>query len=590
MADNNMYQLVFDKTNEEPFYHKNFQTPTQRFVAWYLRNVHGLREVQVSSCVTDGKNEKFIDAVYTDEAATTVYIIHCEYVRETDMVDSPKVRSVLAQWAQIENLAKLKDVGNEKINQKLVDLSDAILSDYSIVFEFVTTGKLTEAAQRDFAAVRTHITQNKDVSAELVLVDQDELDGRYQRTLNRGPVIIKHVINLPQGKFMPMILGNIRVIVACVPLAECVKLPGIKDGTLFEKNVRQSLGLNNTVNKGIKETVFNDSKHMFFYHNGITANCTRMALKGNQLYVEGISVVNGCQSLSTVLACSDKARYDYEGFILFRFYEIPDDTLCLKISVATNSQSAVKARDLRSNDKKILFMKQAYEERYPHGFFICKRNEQAPANKDWRYIIDVSDLGREIMAWQLKRPNMSYSENLVFDTYFLQVFHKDFPPEDMQALNELMHTVMEKWDIDNPLGLNETLLALSDYAPYHHLFAISACFCMTSGVSENLVPRPSVALAQLKAGVLVENIVAMAGKCLDNAFDTAVHAPQEEGVVFSPQNWIKSKQSLYDIQNAIEEYVGMLSTMSTDTAEISASYTKAFMMAPEQFEERWTTD
>ena len=39
-------------------------------------------------------------------------------------------------------------------------------------------------------------------------------------------------------------------LIAAVPLKECIRLPGIKDGSLFQKNVRQSLGSSNIVNKG----------------------------------------------------------------------------------------------------------------------------------------------------------------------------------------------------------------------------------------------------------------------------------------------------------------------------------------------------
>ena len=48
-------------------------------------------------------------------------------------------------------------------------------------------------------------------------------------------------------------------------------------------------------------------------------------------------------------------------YILFRFYEIEDQDRADRISTSTNSQSAVKARDLRSNDKAVLAMKRAYE-------------------------------------------------------------------------------------------------------------------------------------------------------------------------------------------------------------------------------------
>ena len=41
--------------------------------------------------------------------------------------------------------------------------------------------------------------------------------------------------------------------------------------------------------------------------------------------------------------------------------EIPQRDRADKISISTNSQSAVKARDLRSNDKRVLAIKKAFE-------------------------------------------------------------------------------------------------------------------------------------------------------------------------------------------------------------------------------------
>ena len=63
-----------------------------------------------------------------------------------------------------------------------------------------------------------------------------------------------------------------------IPLKDCITFPGIKDGSLFQKNVRQSLGLSNAVNKGIKATIYDNGSDFFFSHNGITAICNQMNL------------------------------------------------------------------------------------------------------------------------------------------------------------------------------------------------------------------------------------------------------------------------------------------------------------------------
>ena len=63
---------------------------------------------------------------------------------------------------------------------------------------------------------------------------------------------------LEKGKYLFTEISGTRVLMAAMPLKECIKMPGIKNGTLFQKNVRQSLGHSNTVNKKIKKTIMSD--------------------------------------------------------------------------------------------------------------------------------------------------------------------------------------------------------------------------------------------------------------------------------------------------------------------------------------------
>lgn len=61
-----------------------------------------------------------------------------------------------------------------------------------------------------------------------------------------------------------MQLAQTKVTIAAIQLKECIKFPGIHDGTLFRKNVRQSLGLSNRVNKAMKSTIYSDKYKDFF--------------------------------------------------------------------------------------------------------------------------------------------------------------------------------------------------------------------------------------------------------------------------------------------------------------------------------------
>jgi AIPR protein len=96
-----------------------------------------------------------------------------------------------------------------------------------------------------------------------------------------------------------------------------------------------------------------------------------MSTDRTRLTLKGVSVVNGCQSLSTIYTCSERVRAHEakDAHILFRFYEIKDRAFGDHISINTNSQSAVKQRDLRSNDRVMVGLKKAFETRYPNGRF-----------------------------------------------------------------------------------------------------------------------------------------------------------------------------------------------------------------------------
>jgi len=70
---------------------------------------------------------------------------------------------------------------------------------------------------------------------------------------------------------------------------------------------------------------------------------------------------------------------------------------------------------------------------------------------------------------------------------------------------------------------------------------------------------------------MIDQIVKIAGRSLNTGLRVATNRAQPENRVFSPQNWIKSKTSLNDINAAIEQYFDMLPTMEGLRNRISCS-------------------
>ena len=316
-----MYAKISEEIKQE-YYQQNFSNDGQRFVAWYLRNIH-LRDMNETRFdITDGYEDKQIDAIVVDDDNNTVYVIQGKFIGKGS-VDAEPLREVLSSWIQLKDLVRLQDNCNSKLKQKLSEVALAINDDYDIIFELITTGGLTPSAQNDLATFQANLAEADDFPASIHVLNDDELKVRYDLALEKENPVIKHSLRLETNKYIKMDIGGTEVVMAAVPLRDCIKLPGIKDGTLFQKNVRQSLGLNNRVNQGIKSTIFKSSQDFFFYHNGITAICSKMKVTDGGLEARGLSVVNGCQSLNTILSCSEKVKTLDDAYIMFRFYEIP---------------------------------------------------------------------------------------------------------------------------------------------------------------------------------------------------------------------------------------------------------------------------
>ncbi len=586
-----MYKRISDDIAQE-YYQQNFPNDGQRFVAWYLRNIHLRDPIQTRDDITDGADDKQIDAVFVDDDKATIFVIQGKFIG-TSSVDAEPLREVLSAWVQLRDLVRLQEVCNDKLKRKLSEVALAIEDEYEVCFELITTAALTDSAEKDLATFQKQLAElsaKDEFPATLLLVNEDEIRRRYDIALERENPSLSHSLDLSACQTLPVTIAGTQVVIAVVPLSECIKFPGIKDGTLFQKNVRQSLGLSNEVNKGIKNTIYGDRhRDFFFFHNGITAICNKMETKDSKLHLHGVSVVNGCQSLNTILSCSERVKTLADTSLLFRFYEIPQRDRADKISINTNSQSAVKPRDLRSNDKHVLSLKRCYEQKFPTGYFVSKRGEVPTGVRDKGLIVDLSELGKQLISWHSQRPNVAYSEAKIFDKYFEQLFKREYRVENVDALNKWMNQVTKTWSKTNPLGLNETLLAMRAYAPYHHLYAVSMCFAIANKQADR-VPDPGACFLKAHAAGMVDEIVQIAGRSLNMALEAAANEAQPANRVFSPQNWIKAKTCLAGINFAIRNYFGMLPLMPQGGKEMKAKLDAALSLEVEEFEYRWAAD
>jgi hypothetical protein len=578
--------LFLDQINQEikngPYYQQNFSNDGERFVAWYLRRVLLRDAVATRDDITDGAGDKQIDAVIVDDEESRVIIVQGKFI-SASQVDGEPLREVLSAWIRLQDLPSLQKDCNEKLRVKLEAVRAALEEEYRVDFELLTTGVLTDGAKADLKVFADKLEESDDFAASLYVVDTDVLQTRLAEAEAMELPSLDHSITIDPDKTLVTTLGTAQTILTVLPLKECLKLPGILDGKLFRKNVRQALGPNNRVNRALRTTINGDRvKEFFFYHNGITAICDEAKVNADRtrLSVKGLSVVNGCQSLSTIYSASERVRSEEANgaSILFRFYEIPERALADRISINTNSQSAVKPRDLRSNDKVLVGLRKSFETRYPDGCFMTKRGDTRPADKDARKTVDAAVLAKMVMAWHCQRPNISYNERKLFDEYYKTLFRTGYDPASILALQTWLNAIEEAWP---NLAMNDVLKAGRAYVKFHVLYSVSAIIANANKQTSTVI-HPSYTL---KAAENPSEILPLAANCVENALTSALGVAQSGGKVFSPQNWLKSNASVQGESLVAGTIAGMLPTFPNGKAIIE------MLKAPLQaFAPRWSAE
>jgi hypothetical protein len=563
----------------DAYYFQNFPNEGQQFLAWYLRSCYLRTAVQAKDDITDGPNDKEFDAIIVDDEKRQIIIIQSKFYGGA--VDHQPLQEILATWLQIQNLPALQASCNSKLQIKLEAVSVALEDGYEVVFELVTTGQLTADAKNDLAAFQSTIEEFEHPEASVTLVDSDMIQTKWTEAAGKDLPKLTHTLDLEEGRYLAVEVANFKTVVAPIRLADCLKFPGISDGKLFRSNVRQSLGLTNKVNKGMKQTITGDNpQYFFFYHNGLTALCERLNLDASthQLKLDGLGVVNGCQSLTTILSCSERVKALPDARVLVRFYEIPQRDVADKISIYTNSQSAVKPRDLRSNDKRVLALKKAYEAAYPNGYLITKRGEERPADRDVKLTVDIAMLAKCLMAWHCQRPNIAYNENKLFDKYFEQLFKADYLPADVAGLSFWSQRIENKWD--SGLPLNEALLASPSYSKFHLFYTVQLFFSAASNQLDK-VPAPSATVSFPDPDALI----VFAANCYNSALDAGMAEYAEKGKIFSPQNWLKAKDSLLKLSASVNMFMSFMSSMPG-----GKEMKKALVLPAGRFGLRWAAE
>jgi hypothetical protein len=386
------------------------------FLNWFLENIYRLNDVEADDAICDKSNDKGIDGIYVDNTAQEIHLFQAKITQKDGRTlgdaDLKGFAGALAQFSAPESIDKVV-AGNANEDLKAIivrqNLRQLVVDGYRIVGVFITNQDKDANCEEYLQHVDNIVVYDREgIVAEYIDFDADE------------GVKASFDFDVSYAGCLEMSTGGGEIYIFPARAEELIKLQGIEDTTLFKQNVRLTLG-STEVNKAIGRSIEKKDEHKNFplYHNGITLLCSeaKFDTQAMALKVTDYVVVNGAQSISTFYKNAKLLSDDLRVFT--KVIALRDEDLARKITLNSNNQNAIKARDMRSNHIIMLRLKAEFEKDFSSYQFEIKRGEP---RDDAKISLTNEEAGRLLMAFDLNEPYSCHQVYKVFDDKYADIF------------------------------------------------------------------------------------------------------------------------------------------------------------------------
>ena len=410
--------LEYSKFTEDHlrYYEQRGSDFPSRFLTWFLEHIFRLDPLEADDAKVDAKHDKGVDAVYVDDISETVYLIQSKTkVSEKATlgdVDLKSFAGTLVQFRTPELIAQLiNQTKNERLKQALLRnaVEDKIRAGYHIQGTFIT-----------------NIPKNNDAISFLQKVDNidlydaERIADEYVDLEVNGGIEEEFFFDIRDSEVIEYDAGGATTRIFLAPALNLLKMSGISDGTLFEQNVRLSLG-NTKVNRSLRDSIKKKDEHKNFplYHNGLNVLCEEIVSETSEkITVKNYVVVNGAQSLTSLLAEKSKISADLK--ILVKLIEVKGDiSLSHKITRNSNNQNAIKARDLKSNHNIQQRLKEEVNKATSGNYAYEIKQGERNRGKE---IISNESAGLVLLAIDLEQPWNCHQKYKIMDDLHSDIF------------------------------------------------------------------------------------------------------------------------------------------------------------------------
>lgn len=223
---------------------------SRAFLKWFLVNYFRLDEDLAEYYICDNPNDKGIDGIYPDDFSNIIFVFQCKYSPNPGSAQGGNdLRNFYGVKAWFESTDNISSLDNTIANQELKDMVNRL--------------ELAQKIEQGWTIIQTFVTNkifNTDAKDYLNLMGDDYEAWDLNKLLNAytyagkdKPVSDIFYFAIDSNNLIHSKLpGEIEVFVFPAKAEDIIRMKGIQDGTLFDKNVRYWLG-NTRINRRKKQ-------------------------------------------------------------------------------------------------------------------------------------------------------------------------------------------------------------------------------------------------------------------------------------------------------------------------------------------------
>lgn len=329
----------------------SYQNLSLAFAHWFLKNQYDLSIQEIEESIIDGNADNGIDAIIYNEGEKSIRVFQFKFPQASNINKEISQSDILKTITGFNLLIDPnEEIQYKKGNDAFCNYKDMLKDEEVFKFEL------------NFVSYNSGVIDNKDTvqnfatkfkkesGAEITInyYDKNKISYIFEKMQRKNSINISLPYKQMQQTYS---LEEIQSFTGFVNAKDLIDAIGSEIAVIFDENIRL-FESDSEVNAGISNTASSDIAPMFyFYNNGVTFICDNAdnSVNSSTLRLEGTSIVNGCQTVTSLFQLSEQDNLSDDVSLLVRVIKISDYEERAQITKFLNSQTPIKDSYFISN-------------------------------------------------------------------------------------------------------------------------------------------------------------------------------------------------------------------------------------------------